>query len=64
MSVVNLNIARFMNIMIVSAFVNASRTEKTKIDNKQKFVMWISGLRGAMAYALSLQSIQDYGEAG
>ena len=53
-----------MNIMIVSAFVNASRTEKTKIDNKQKFVMWISGLRGAMAYALSLQSIQDYGEAG
>lgn len=27
-------------------------------------VLWISGLRGAMAYALSLLSIQDYGDAG
>jgi NhaP-type Na+/H+ and K+/H+ antiporter len=26
--------------------------------------MWISGLRGAMAYALAIQSIFDYGEAG
>lgn len=34
LSVINLNIARFLNIMIVSAFVNASRTEKTKISNK------------------------------
>lgn len=26
--------------------------------------MWISGLRGAMAYALSLQAIQDYHKHG
>lgn len=26
--------------------------------------MWVAGLRGAMAYALAMQSIQDYGKAG
>lgn len=26
--------------------------------------MWISGLRGAMAYALGIQSIFDFGENG
>ena len=26
--------------------------------------MWVAGLRGAMAYALSLQSLKDYGQAG
>lgn len=26
--------------------------------------MWVAGLRGAMAYALSMESIADYGPAG
>ena len=26
--------------------------------------MWVAGLRGAMAYALAIQSIFDYGEKG
>ena len=26
--------------------------------------MWVAGLRGAMAYALGLESVQDYGAAG
>lgn len=26
--------------------------------------MWIAGLRGAMAYALAIESIFDFGEAG
>ena len=26
--------------------------------------MWVAGLRGAMAYALAMQSLQDYGNAG
>jgi solute carrier family 9 (sodium/hydrogen exchanger), member 8 len=64
LAIINLNIARFLNILIVSKLVNWARSEKTKISRKQQFVMWISGLRGAMAYALSLQSIQDYGAPG
>jgi len=64
LAILNLNLARFLNIFIVSKLVNCFRSEKTKINTKQQFVMWVSGLRGAMAYALSLQSIQDYGDPG
>lgn len=58
-TILNLNFARFLNIMIVTSLVNCSRTEKTKIPNKIKFIMWLSGLRGAMAYALALKCATD-----
>ena len=61
MTILNLNIARALNILIVTFLVNRHRSEKTKIPGKTKFVMWIAGLRGAMAYALAMLSIQDYG---
>ena len=54
LSIVNLNIARALNIIIVCKLVNTVRSEATIITPKQQFVMWIAGLRGAMAYALSL----------
>ena len=57
-TVINLNFARFLNVMIVTALVDCSRS-KSKIPNKMKFVMWIAGLRGAMAYALALKSATD-----
>ena len=57
-TILNLNIARFLNIMVVSKLVNLSRTE-TKLPFKMQFVMWLSGLRGAMAYALALKSTTD-----
>jgi NhaP-type Na+/H+ or K+/H+ antiporter len=41
-----------------------ARSEATFIHKKQRFVMWIAGLRGAMAYALAMQSIADYGNSG
>lgn len=63
-TIINLNIARAMNIGIISFFVNRFRSEKTKIPIKTKFVMWIAGLRGAMAYALAMLSIADYGPPG
>jgi sodium/hydrogen exchanger 8 len=62
-SIINFNIARFLNIAITTYIVNKTRTE-SKINLKQQFVMWISGLRGAMAYALGIQSIFDFGENG
>jgi sodium/hydrogen exchanger 8 len=55
-TILNLNIARFLNISIVTVVVNKTRTEKTKISRKIQFVMWFAGLRGAMAYALALQA--------
>jgi len=52
--VLNLNLARVLNIAIVSFLVNLQRSENSKINFKTQFVMWFSGLRGAMAYALAL----------
>jgi NhaP-type Na+/H+ or K+/H+ antiporter len=56
LAIVNLNLARFFNVGIVSCLVNKTRTKASRITNKQMFVMWIAGLRGAMAYALALDS--------
>ena len=59
LAMINLNLARFLNISIVTWLVNRSRSDTTKIGNKQKFVMWVAGLRGAMAYALAMESTKD-----
>lgn len=58
-TIINLNIARFLNIAIVTWLVNFQRTPESKINFKTQFVMWFSGLRGAMAYALALQASQQ-----
>ena len=55
-----LNFARFCNVGIVTWLVNRTRTS-TVINRKQQFVMWVAGLRGAMAYALAIESIFDFG---
>ena len=57
-TILNLNFARLLNILIVTFFVNIPRTTN-KIGPKMQFVMWISGLRGAMAYALALKAAQE-----
>jgi NhaP-type Na+/H+ or K+/H+ antiporter len=49
-------VARALNIGIVSWLVNKGRSSESKIGLNMQFVMWISGLRGAMAYALALKS--------
>ena len=53
-TILNLNLARALNVFVVSALVNSTR-EKNKITPKMQGVMWLSGLRGAMAYALALK---------
>lgn len=53
-TIINLNLARALNVFVVSALVNTTR-EKNKITPKMQGVMWMSGLRGAMAYALALK---------
>lgn len=58
-TILNLNIARFLNIFFVTGLVNWQRTPESKINFKTQFVMWFSGLRGAMAYALALQASQQ-----
>ena len=57
-TIVNLNFARFLNIFVVSQLVNCSR-EESKLSPKFQTTMWISGLRGAMAYALALKATTE-----
>ena len=57
-TIINLNFARFLNIYLVTSLVNCHRTN-TKLNKKEQGVMWLSGLRGAMAYALALKSRTD-----
>ena len=61
--IVNLSIARFLNIVIVSYLVNRTRTNAL-ITCKFQFAMWVAGLRGAMAYALALKSSIDFPKMG
>jgi len=57
-TIINLNFARFLNIFITTNLVNLTRTE-SKIPKNMAFTMWLSGLRGAMAYALALKCATD-----
>ena len=59
LTIINLSAARFLNISIVSYLVNRARSENV-VTRKFQFVMWIAGLRGAMAYALALKSSLDF----
>nr|CAG4636060.1 EOG090X03SL [Eubosmina coregoni] len=51
-SIVLCLIGRMVNIFPLAALVN--RFRQHKITKKMMFIMWFSGLRGAIAYALSL----------
>lgn len=62
-TIVNLNLARGINVIIVSWCVNRSR-RKHRIGCKMQTVMWVAGLRGAMAYALALKCVAPFGEMG
>lgn len=57
-TILNLNIARLINVGICSWLANRSRTTH-RITAKMAFVLWLSGLRGAMAYALALKAAVD-----
>jgi len=53
-TLINLNLARAINIGLVGLIVNCTRPAETRLNWKMLTVMWYSGLRGAMAYALAL----------
>lgn len=59
MSLVALAISRAVNVYPCTALVNALRTPETRVPPRHSFMLWFSGLRGAMAFALSLQAAED-----
>ncbi|EAS03124.2 transporter, monovalent cation:proton antiporter-2 (CPA2) family protein (macronuclear) [Tetrahymena thermophila SB210] len=57
-----INLARYFNIEIITYMLNRYRT-KNKINKTFRFIMWFSGFRGAMAYALSMKSMEQFTES-
>ncbi|CAD8143106.1 unnamed protein product [Paramecium octaurelia] len=58
-----INLSRYFFVFVITKFANQFRSIHT-INEYQMNMLWFSGLRGAMAYALSIQTIILYGPIG
>ncbi|XP_073058785.1 sodium/hydrogen exchanger 6-like [Primulina huaijiensis] len=58
-SILFIGIARATNVFSCAYLVNLVRPAHRKIPMKHQKALWYSGLRGAMAFALALQSVHD-----
>ena len=56
-------IARILSVMACSFILNLTRKDNI-IDKKKQFFLVFAGIRGAMAYALSIKSIGDFKDDG
>eukprot|EP00931_Biecheleriopsis_adriatica_P074503 TRINITY_DN48541_c0_g1_i1.p1 TRINITY_DN48541_c0_g1~~TRINITY_DN48541_c0_g1_i1.p1 ORF type:complete len:606 (-),score=94.98 TRINITY_DN48541_c0_g1_i1:14-1831(-) len=54
-SLVAITIARAAHVFPLCLLLNVFRTRSKRISNNMSVVMWVSGLRGAIAFALSLR---------
>ncbi|XP_057765209.1 sodium/hydrogen exchanger 6-like [Salvia miltiorrhiza] len=61
-SILFIGIARAANVFSCAYLVNMVRPAHRKISMKHQKALWYSGLRGAMAFALALQSVHDLPE--
>lgn len=57
-SLVALAISRYLNVYPSCAFINLLRPVEQRIPQAHKHMLWFSGLRGAMAFALSMLARQ------
>jgi solute carrier family 9 (sodium/hydrogen exchanger), member 8 len=58
-SVLALAVSRALNVWPNAALVNYGRPPDLRIPQAQQFVMWFSGMRGAMAFAMVLRALED-----
>ncbi|WVZ64129.1 hypothetical protein U9M48_013695 [Paspalum notatum var. saurae] len=61
-SIIFIVVARAANVFSCAYLVNMSRPEHRHIPLKHQKALWFSGLRGAMAFALALQSVHELPE--
>ncbi|XP_042377866.1 sodium/hydrogen exchanger 6-like [Zingiber officinale] len=62
-SIIFIGVARAAHVFTCANLVNMARPANRKIPAKHQKALWYSGLRGAMAFALALQSVHDLPEA-
>eukprot|EP00884_Botryococcus_braunii_P015401 jgi/Botrbrau1/2544/Bobra.0079s0031.1 len=56
--------SRAANIGVCSRIINYLRPPELRIPDQHKFMMWWAGLRGAIAFALSLEASEDLADEG
>ncbi|XP_065873702.1 sodium/hydrogen exchanger 6-like [Euphorbia lathyris] len=61
-SIIFIGVARAANVFSCAYLVNLVRPAHRQIPLKHQKALWYSGLRGAMAFALALQSVHDLPE--
>ncbi|KAI5446938.1 sodium/hydrogen exchanger 6 [Lathyrus oleraceus] len=61
-SIIFIVVARAANVFSCAYLVNLVRPAHQQIPSKYQKALWYSGLRGAMAFALALQSVHDLPE--
>ncbi|GLC38121.1 hypothetical protein PLESTF_000318100 [Pleodorina starrii] len=64
LSLLALAVSRAANILPLTALVNLLRPVERHIPPSAQFMLWWSGLRGAMAFALSVEADDRFGEYG
>jgi len=64
LSLFALAISRALNVYPLAAAVNFMRPKEVAIPRTHQHMLWFSGLRGAIAFALSLSAAADLGEPG
>ncbi|KAJ7549698.1 hypothetical protein O6H91_07G063300 [Diphasiastrum complanatum] len=58
-TILSILISRAWNVYTCSALVNCLRKKSQRIPFNHQHALWYSGLRGAMAFALALQSVTE-----
>ncbi|KAL8228320.1 hypothetical protein R6Q57_015904, partial [Mikania cordata] len=58
-SIIFIGLARAANVFTCAYLLNLVRPAQRQIPIKHQKALWYSGLRGAMAFALALQSVHD-----
>ncbi|KAF0896016.1 hypothetical protein E2562_018148, partial [Oryza meyeriana var. granulata] len=61
-SIIFILVARAANVFSCAYLLNMARPPHQKLSRQYQVALWYSGLRGAMAFALALQSVHDLPE--
>ncbi|KAL6656230.1 hypothetical protein ACP70R_007056 [Stipagrostis hirtigluma subsp. patula] len=61
-SIIFILVARAANVFSCAYILNLARPPQCQIPRQYQLALWYSGLRGAMAFALALQSVHDLPE--
>ena len=59
MTIISILLARLLNVYPLAGLVNLFRPSDRIIPKTHQFMLWFSGLRGAIAFALALMSTHD-----